>query len=61
VGLFGQEIWTYGNDSTATSTAVYLRSGLDTIHVTQLQACIPNDHSDASHAHYTSAHPATAT
>lgn len=52
VGLFGQEIWTYGNGTTATSTAVYNLSGLDTTHAMQLQAYIPNDHSDASHAHY---------
>jgi hypothetical protein len=52
VGLFGQEIWTYGNGTTATSTAVYNLAGLDTIHVMQLQAYIPNNYSDASHAHY---------
>jgi len=52
VGLFGQEIWTYGNGTTATSTAVYNLSGLDTVHAMQLEAYIPNNHSDASNAHY---------
>ena len=52
VGLDGQEIWTYGNGTTATSTAVYNLAGLDTVHVMQLQAYIPNNYSDASHAHY---------
>jgi hypothetical protein len=52
VGLRGQEIWTYANGTTATSTAVYNLSGLDTVHQWQLQAYIPNNYSDASHAHY---------
>jgi hypothetical protein len=52
VGLFGQEIWTYANGTTATSTAIYDLSGMDTTHAWQLQAYIPNGHSDASHAHY---------
>ena len=51
-GLFGQEIWTYGNGTVATSTAVYNLSGLDTIRVMQLQAYIPNNYSDATNAHY---------
>jgi hypothetical protein len=52
VGLFGQEIWTYGNGTTATSTAVYDLSGLDTVHAIQLQAYIPDNNADASSAHY---------
>jgi lysophospholipase L1-like esterase len=52
VGLFGQEIWTYANGTTATSTAVYNLSGLSTTTASQLQAYIPNNYSDASHAHY---------
>jgi lysophospholipase L1-like esterase len=52
VGLYGQEIWTYANGTTATSTAIYNLSGLDTVHAWQLQAYIPNNYSDASHAHY---------
>jgi lysophospholipase L1-like esterase len=53
VGYLGQEIWTYANGTTATSTAVYNLSGLDnSARAWQLQAYIPNNHSDASHAHY---------
>ena len=52
VGLLGQEIWTYANGTVQDSTATYQLSGLDTIHVMQLQAYIPNNYSDASHAHY---------
>jgi hypothetical protein len=52
VGLLGQEIWTYANGTTATSTAVYQLSGLNTTRASQLQAYIPNNYSDASHAHY---------
>ncbi|HEV2377261.1 MAG TPA: hypothetical protein VGS19_34495 [Streptosporangiaceae bacterium] len=52
VGLDGQEIWTYANGTTPTSTAVYNLSGLDTSHVWDLQAYIPNGHSDASNARY---------
>ena len=52
VGLFGQEIWTYGNGTTPTSTAVYNLSGLDTVHAMQLQAYIPDNYADASDAHY---------
>jgi hypothetical protein len=36
----------------ATSTAVYNLSGLGTTTAWQLQAYIPNNYSDASHAHY---------
>jgi len=52
VGLEGQEIWTYAHGTTATSTAHYSLSGLNTARASQLQAYIPNGHSDASHAHY---------
>lgn len=52
VGLYGQEIWTYGNGTVATSTAVYNLTGLNTGRASQLQAYIPNNYSDASHAHY---------
>ena len=60
VGLFGQEIWTYGNGTTATSTAVYNLSGLDTIHVMQLQAYIPDNNANASNAHYRYCAPGSA-
>jgi lysophospholipase L1-like esterase len=52
VGLHGQEIWTYANGSMRDSTATYSLSGLDNSHPWQLQAYIPNAHSDATHAHY---------
>lgn len=52
VGLFGQEIWTYANGTVKDSTANYTLHGLDTIHAYTLQAYIPNNHSDATHAHY---------
>jgi lysophospholipase L1-like esterase len=52
VGLDGQELWTYGNGTTATSTAHYSLSGLATARASQLQAYIPDGHADASHAHY---------
>jgi lysophospholipase L1-like esterase len=52
VGLYGQEIWTYANGTVATSTAIYSLTGLNTARASQLQAYIPNNYSDASHAHY---------
>jgi hypothetical protein len=52
VGLYGQEIWTYANGSVQDSTAHYSLRGLDTTRAYQLQAYIPNNYSDASHAHY---------
>ncbi len=52
VGLDGQEIWTYANGTVQDSTATYQLSGLGTTRVYDLQAYIPNGHSDASHAHY---------
>jgi hypothetical protein len=52
VGLYGQEIWTYGNGTVATSTADYTLYGLDTTRAYHLEAYIPNNYSDASHAHY---------
>lgn len=52
VGLLGQEIWTYANGTVKDSTANYSLSGLDTTHVMQLQAYIPNNHADASNTHY---------
>ena len=52
VGLYGQEIWTYANGTVQDSTATYHLSGLDTVHVMQIQAYIPNNYSNASHAHY---------
>lgn len=52
VGLLGKEIWTYANGTVQDSTATYQFSGLDTTHVWQLQAYIPNNYSDASNAHY---------
>lgn len=51
-GLRGQEIYTYGNGTTASSTAIYSLTGLDTAHVMQLQAYIPSTHAYATHAHY---------
>jgi GDSL-like Lipase/Acylhydrolase family len=52
VGLYGQEIWTYANGTVATSTAIYTLTGLNTAKASQLQAYIPSNDSDASHAHY---------
>ena len=52
VGLLGQEIWTYANGTVKDSTANYTLHGLDVTHAYTLQAYIPNNHSDASHAHY---------
>jgi hypothetical protein len=52
VGLKGQEIWTYANGTVKDSTANYTLTGLDVTRVMQLQAYIPNNYSNASHAHY---------
>jgi hypothetical protein len=52
IGLDGKEIWTYGNGTTVNSTAVYHLGNLGTTRVYQIQAYIPNGHSDATHAHY---------
>lgn len=52
VGWFGQEIWTYANGTVKDSTANYTLHGLDTTRAYTLQAYIPNNHSDAAHAHY---------
>lgn len=52
VGLLGQEIWTYANGTVTDSTAMWRLSGLGTTRVYSLQAYIPNNHSNASHAHY---------
>jgi hypothetical protein len=52
VGLHGQEIWTYGHGTVQDSSVTYTLSGLDTSHAWQLQAYIPNEHSDATKAHY---------
>ena len=52
VGLLGKEIWTYANGTVKDSTATYQLSGMDSVHLWQLQAYIPNNHSNASHAHY---------
>lgn len=52
VGLDGQEVWTYGNGTVQDSTATYTYSGLSTTLAYQVEAYIPNMHSDATHAHY---------
>jgi uncharacterized protein with LGFP repeats len=52
VGFKGKEIWTYANGSTKDSSAVYKLSGMDSVHAWQVQAYIPNNHSNATHAHY---------
>jgi hypothetical protein len=52
VGLKGQEIWTYGNGTVQDSTATYSFTGLGTFYAYQIEAYIPNEHSDATHAHY---------
>jgi hypothetical protein len=52
VGLLGQEKWTYANGTVQDSTATYTLSGMDTAHAWQLQAYIPNEHSDSTRAHY---------
>jgi len=52
VGLKGKEIWTYANGTVKDSTANYTLTGLDVTRVMQLQAYIPNNYSNASHAHY---------
>lgn len=52
VGLDGREIWTYANGTVRDSTANYSFSGMDVTHVYQIQAYIPNNHSNATHAHY---------
>lgn len=51
-GLHGQEIWTYANGTVKDSSATYTLTGLDTTNVWQLQAYVPDNHSNASHAHY---------
>jgi hypothetical protein len=57
VGLTGNELWTYANGTTVDSTAVYHLSGLGTNRAYQIQAYIPNNHSDATHAHYRMSSP----
>ena len=52
VGLDGQEIWTYANGTVVDSTAHYSFTGLDNTHAYQLQAYVPNDHSNAAKAHF---------
>ncbi len=54
VGLKGQEIWTYGNPGSNVqhSTATYSFTGLSSTFAYQVEAYIPNNHSNASHAHY---------
>lgn len=61
VGLDGQEIWTYANGTVQDSTATYKLSGIGTTRVYQLQAYIPNNHSDAGNAHYRYCAPDTGT
>jgi lysophospholipase L1-like esterase len=51
-GLMGKEIWTYANGTVKDSTATYHLYGMDATHLWQLQAYIPNAHSNAGHAHY---------
>jgi hypothetical protein len=52
VGLDGEELWTYANGKTLNSTAVYHLSNLGTTRAYQIQAFIPDYHSDATQAHY---------
>jgi hypothetical protein len=52
VGYMGQELWTYANGTVPDSTAHYHLYNLSKTARLQLQAYIPNDDSDATHAHY---------
>jgi uncharacterized protein with LGFP repeats len=52
VGLLGKEIWTYANGTTKDSVAHYHLTGMTNNEIYLLYAYIPNDHSNASHAHY---------
>ena len=52
VGLIGKEIWTYANGSTRDSSATWTASHESPSFVYTVQAYIPNNHSNAPHAHY---------
>ena len=54
VGLEGQEIWTYGNGvpSGPDSTATWVIGGLTAGRSYEVEAYIPNEHSDATAARY---------
>ena len=51
-GLIGKEIWTYSNGSTADSTATWDADGLDVTRLYRVEAYVPDDHSNTTHAHY---------
>ena len=52
VGLNGKEIWTYANGTARSSTATWTPMGLDPGIIYQIDAYIPNNHANATHAHY---------
>jgi LGFP repeat/Deoxyribonuclease NucA/NucB len=52
IGLDGKEIWTYANGSTLNSAAVYQLRNLGTSRGYEIEAYIPNGHSDATRALY---------
>ena len=52
LGLRGREIWTWANGAVQDSTATYQLSGLSTRYVIEIDAFIPNYHSNAQHVHY---------
>ncbi|GAA4262905.1 golvesin C-terminal-like domain-containing protein [Dactylosporangium darangshiense] len=57
VGLNGREVWTYANGSVKDSSARYQFTGLDTTRAYQVQAYVPNAHSNSPNAHYVISSP----
>ena len=53
LGLQGREMWTWANGTVQDSTATWQLSGMSTLYVVEIDAFIPNYHSNAQHVHYT--------
>ena len=53
LGLQGRERWTWANGTVQDSTATWQLSGMSTLYVVEIDAFIPNYHSNAQHVHYT--------
>src|ERR1700694_54402 len=52
LGFRGREIWTWANGTVQDSTATYQLSGLSSRFVVEIDAFVPNFHSNARHVHY---------
>jgi hypothetical protein len=52
LGFRGRELWTWANGTVQDSTATYQLSGLSSRYVVEIDAFIPNYHSNARHVHY---------